>query len=141
MHSGTRHTGYQRLGAHPNNGAFATRFILKLFFFNFALGISLAVVSIFTEVLALWIAVLLVAMSFILLVWVFWRIIQYYLLLRRQEASGIPFNPEENLSLDNYLRVLVYLDPKGYTIRLRGIDVNRPEDLDLNDDILRVEDV
>ncbi|GFT76481.1 hypothetical protein TNCV_3022541 [Trichonephila clavipes] len=59
-----------------------------------------------------------------------WRIIRYYLLLRRQEASGIPFDPEDNLSLENYMRVLVWLDPKGYNVRLRGSIAPRPENLD-----------
>ncbi|GFQ91852.1 hypothetical protein TNCT_435291 [Trichonephila clavata] len=141
MHSRYRHTGYQRLRDYPNNGALTTRLILILFFTYFALGIIFAIISVFVEKFKWWIALLPAAISFVLLVWAFWRTIQYYLLLRRQEASGIPFDPEKNLSLDNYLRVLVYLDPKGYTVGLRGINVNRPENLDLNDDIARVEDV
>ncbi|GFQ91850.1 hypothetical protein TNCT_435281 [Trichonephila clavata] len=140
MLSRSRHTGYPRLGDYPNNGALATRLILILFFTYFAIGIIFAISSVFVEGFKWWIALLPAAISFVLLVWVFWRIIQYYLLLRRQEASGIPFDPKENLSFDNYLRVLVCLDPKGYTIRLRRIDVNRPENLDFYYDIARVED-
>ncbi|GFY77517.1 hypothetical protein TNIN_147441, partial [Trichonephila inaurata madagascariensis] len=69
MHSRFRNAGYERLREYPNNGALATRLVLQAFFFYFAIGIILAIVSLFAEKVKLWMALVPASLSFLLLVW------------------------------------------------------------------------
>ncbi|GFV69265.1 hypothetical protein TNCV_3861871 [Trichonephila clavipes] len=44
------------------------------------------------------------------------RILCFYLYRRRLEASGLPIDPIETLSFANYMRMLVFLSPKGIVL-------------------------
>ncbi|GFT76466.1 uncharacterized protein TNCV_3022431 [Trichonephila clavipes] len=43
------------------------------------------------------------------------RVFLYYRLLRDLEATGVPFDPATYLSFANYLRIIAFLPPEGYS--------------------------
>ncbi|GFY53880.1 hypothetical protein TNIN_19341 [Trichonephila inaurata madagascariensis] len=107
---------YERCREYPDNGARTTRCALMAFFVFTILGIVIPVFIITTKLEIFFIlAITCYVITIISFIVVLWRTLSYHRFLRRQEASGIPFDPEKNLSITNYIRKLIFLPPEGYS--------------------------
>ncbi|GFQ91855.1 hypothetical protein TNCT_435301 [Trichonephila clavata] len=110
--------GYQteRALVYPDNGAKTTIHVLMGSFIFILLGLLTPLLFLLTkkeEFLAL--AYILYGIALLLNLAFFFRILLHYMFLRNLEATGVPFNPDIHLSFLNYLRVIVFLPPEGYS--------------------------
>ncbi|GFY77516.1 uncharacterized protein TNIN_147431 [Trichonephila inaurata madagascariensis] len=101
---------------YPDNGARTTRDVLMACFAFVLLGMVIPVFFLLTKqdiFLALPYISYGIALA-LYLVFLF-RIFHYYWHLRGLEAIGMPFNPARYLSFPNYLRIIAFLPPEGYS--------------------------
>ncbi|GFQ80350.1 hypothetical protein TNCT_643371 [Trichonephila clavata] len=107
---------YERLRVYPDCGVRTTRTLLMSLLICAILGMVFPVFYIATKKdLYFMLTSVCIGISNFLFIMVLWRILRYYLFLRRQRASGIPFDPTETLSFANYILKLTYLPLEDYS--------------------------
>ncbi|GFR24757.1 hypothetical protein TNCT_674211 [Trichonephila clavata] len=107
----------RRFRRYPENGVKVTRFVLICFITHIlAATICLTISFSLKQDMFRYIGGTYCATAVILLVVILIRIFRFYLLRRDVMASGLVIDPDVFLSLANYLRILVFLSPKGYPI-------------------------
>ncbi|GFT76497.1 hypothetical protein TNCV_3022671 [Trichonephila clavipes] len=123
--------GYVRLRVYPDCGVRTTRAALMLMIVCSALGLVFPVIYIFTEQdIYFTLTSTCYGIANLLLIVVLWRIFSYYQFLRRQKASGIPFDSNTTLSFENYILKLAFLPLEDYSGNQMPVQ-NEVQDMEL----------
>ncbi|GFY66611.1 hypothetical protein TNIN_463351 [Trichonephila inaurata madagascariensis] len=108
--------GYVRLRGYPDCGVRTTRAALMLMLACSNLGLVFPVLYIFNQKNIYFILTMICCgIANLLLIVVLFRVVSYYLFLRRRKASGIPFDPNTTLSFANYILKLAFLPLEDYS--------------------------